>query len=51
MGDYGWASGSGRVEEEFLGEGIGEGAEGAFGGGVGAVAGEGVEGYDGRGED
>lgn len=35
MGLYGAVGG---VEEEFLGEGVGEGAEGGFGGGVGAIA-------------
>ena len=41
----------GGVEVEFLGEGVGEGAQGGFGGGVGGVAEDGVEGEDGGGED
>ncbi len=34
----------GRVEEDFLREGVGEGAQGCFGWRVGPVAGDGVEG-------
>lgn len=39
-----------RVEKEFLGEGVDERAERGLTGAVAAVAGEGVESEDGRGE-
>ena len=39
------------VEVHFLGEGVGEGAEGCFCGAVGRIAGKRVKGNEGGGED
>lgn len=40
----------GRVEEEFLGKGVAEGAESSFAGGVGTVSDKRIEGHDGSGK-
>lgn len=50
MGDNGRPRGCGRIEEEFLGEGVGQNSERGFGGTVRAITGDGVQGKDGGGE-
>lgn len=47
----GFVGGGGSIKVHFLGEGVSEGAEGDFGGGIGGEAGQGEEGEEGGGED